>query len=595
MCGIVGYSGFQNAKNIVIDGLKTLEYRGYDSAGVAFCGEDISVFKTAGSVATLEGLLPDVYAHTAIGHTRWATHGKPNAINAHPHMSFDGNIAVVHNGVIENCDGLRRELEEKGIPFVSDTDSELIAHLIALEDTSDMLTAIARVGARLKGATTFLAIRRGEDAIYVRRMGASLAVGIGENESFVASDTLAISKHTLRTVIMKDGEYAVLRGGSVKFFKDDNDSHASRGVCVDSVGAFQNSLKQIQKQAVRIKRTAPKPCACYMRSEIDEIPTALMRTYDSAIETIDDWLVASFKKAKRVYLVGCGTAYHAGLYGRALLEKALNIPCNAVVASEFDGVRFVDKNTAVILITQSGETADTLNALEICKKKGASTLAITNVAHSSIAFSADRTLLIDAGAEVAVAATKSYNCQLLALYMLAKRIEGTELLNSDLFRLTEAIRKTINYDLYEERVKKANLFFVGKGLDGVTAKEAALKFKEITYKMTDAYSAGELKHGAIALIDEKSTVVVIATAQEDKHRIEATVSELRSRGAYTVALSSVGDIGANKTLYLPFLPDDMLYPLVTIVPLQSLALNASLCLGLNPDKPRNLAKSVTVI
>ena len=178
MCGIVGYSGFQNAKNIVIDGLKTLEYRGYDSAGVAFCGEDISVFKTAGSVATLEGLLPDVYAHTAIGHTRWATHGKPNAINAHPHLSFDGNIAVVHNGVIENCDELRHELEAKGISFVSDTDSELIAHLIALEDTSDMISAISRVGVRLKGATTFLAIRRGDDSIYVRRMGASIAVGI---------------------------------------------------------------------------------------------------------------------------------------------------------------------------------------------------------------------------------------------------------------------------------------------------------------------------------------------------------------------------------------------------------------------------------
>ena len=574
MCGIVGYSGFQNAKNIVIDGLKTLEYRGYDSAGVAFCGEDISIFKTAGSVATLEGLLPDLYAHTAIGHTRWATHGKPIAANAHPHLSFDGNIAVVHNGVIENCDELRRELAGRGIEFASDTDSELIAHLLALEDTSDMAAAVERVGSRLKGATTFLAIHRGEDAIYVRRMVASLAVGIGEGESFVASDTLAISKHTSKTVIMKDGECAILKGGSVSFYKDG---------------------KPIQKQPVRIKRTPPKLCACYMRSEIDEIPSALMRTYDSAIETVDDSLVDSFKKAKRVYLVGCGTAYHAGLYGKAVLENALNIPCCTVVASEFDGVRFVDSDCAVILITQSGETADTLNALEICKQKGATTLAITNVAHSSIAYAADRTLLIDAGAEVAVAATKSYNCQLLALYMLAMRIEGREFLKSDLYRLAEAIRKTAEYDLYEDRVKRANLFFVGKGLDGVTAKEAALKFKEITYKMTDAYSAGELKHGAIALIDEKSTVVVIATAQNDKHRIEATVSELRSRGAYTVALSSVGDIGANKTLYLPFLADDILYPLVTIVPLQSLALNASLCLGLNPDKPRNLAKSVTVI
>lgn len=574
MCGIVGYSGFQNAKNIVVDGLKTLEYRGYDSAGVAFSGEDISVFKTAGSVSTLEGMLPDIYAHTAIGHTRWATHGKPSALNAHPHLSFDGSVAVVHNGVIENCEELRRELKGKGITFVSETDSELIAHLLALENGEDMEVAVERVGARLKGATTFLAIKRGEEAIYVRRMGASLAVGIGEAESFVASDTLAISKHTSKTVVMKDGECAVLRGGDVKFFKD--------GV-------------QIQKQPVRIKRTPPKPCACYMRSEIDEIPSALMRTYDSAIETVDEEILRSFKRAKRVYLTGCGTAYHACLYGKTVLENALKIPCCAVEASEFENEKFIDKNCAVILITQSGETADTLSALEFCKRKGAKTLAITNVAHSSIAYSADRTLLIEAGAEVAVAATKSYNCQLLALYMLAKRIADEDFTKSDLSRLTEAIRRASSCDLYEDRVKRANLFFVGKGADSITAKEASLKFKEITYKMTDSYSAGELKHGAIALIDEKSTVVVIATAQEDKHRIEATVSELRSRGAYAVALSSVGDVGANKTLYLPFLSDDLLYPLVAIVPLQSLALNASLCLGLNPDKPRNLAKSVTVI
>ncbi len=574
MCGIVGYSGFQNAKNIVIDGLKTLEYRGYDSAGIAFCGEDISVFKTAGSVAQLEGLIPDVYAHTAIGHTRWATHGKPDAINAHPHLSFDKSVAVVHNGVIENCDELRNELVTKGIPFTSDTDSEIIAHLLALEDTSDMLGAVESVGRRLKGAATFLAVKQGEDAIYVRRKNASLAVGIGENESFVASDTLAISKYTLKTVIMKDGECAVLKGGKVSFYKDG---------------------KPVQKQPVRIRRTPPKPCACNMRSEIDEIPAALERTLASAERTLDDEFIYELKDARRVFLVGCGTAYHAGLYGKEILERALGVPCEAVIASEFDRVRFIDRHCAVILITQSGETADTLYALDICKQKGARTLAITNVTHSSITFAADRTLLIDAGAEVAVAATKSYNCQLFALYLIAKRIDGSEFTLDEFARLTSAIKTVSAGDLYEERIKRANLFFVGKGLDSVTAQEAALKFKEITYKMTDAYSAGELKHGAIALIDDKSTVVIIATSQTDKHRIEATVSELRSRGAYTVALSSVGDIGANKTLYLPFVRDDLLYPLVSVVPLQNLALSASLCLGLNPDKPRNLAKSVTVI
>lgn len=574
MCGIVGYTGYQNAKNIVIDGLKTLEYRGYDSAGIAFCGDKISVFKTAGSVSKLETMLPDVCAHTAIGHTRWATHGKPNAVNAHPHVSFDGKIAVVHNGVLENCDELRRELADKGINFVSETDSELIAHLIALEDTDDMLRVIERVGNRLKGATTFLAVKRGDDAIYVRRMGASLAIGLGENESFVASDTLAISKHTTKTVVMYDGEYAVLRGGNVEFFKDG---------------------KPIRKQPVNIKRIPPKPCSCYMRSEIDEIPAALARTYESANKTLNDGIINTIKKSKRIYLVGCGTAYHAGLYGKILLEKALHIPCEAIPASEFDEVNSPDKNCFIIFITQSGETADTLCALDECKKKKAHTLAITNVAHSSVTYLADNTLLTEAGAEIAVAATKSYNCQLFALYLLAKRIENAEFTDNDLADLTSAIRAASVYDLYEERVKRANLFFVGKGLDGITSKEASLKFKEITYKMTDSYSAGELKHGAIALIDKRSMVVIIATSQSDKHRIEATVSELRSRGAYTVALSSVGDVGANKTVNLPFISDDTLYPLIAIVPLQNLALNASLCLGLNPDKPRNLAKSVTVI
>ena len=574
MCGIVGYCGYQNAKNIVIDGLKTLEYRGYDSAGIAFCGEKISIYKTAGSVAKLESLLPDASVRAAIGHTRWATHGKPTAKNAHPHLSFDGNIAVVHNGVLENCDELRQELKSKGISFVSDTDSELIAHLIALEDTSDMLAAMEKVGDRLKGATTFLAIKRGDEAIYARRMGASLSVGIGENESFIASDTLAISRYTTRTVVMKDGEYAVLRGGSANFFKDG---------------------KPILKHEVKIKRVPPKPCACYMRSEIDEIPSALARTYESAKKTVSDELIRDVKSATRIYLTGCGTAYHACLYGKYVLERAIRVPCEAVAASEFDGVRFLDENCFVILITQSGETADTLSALDICKEKGAKTLAVTNVAHSSITYAADASLMLEAGAEVAVAATKSYDCQLLALYYLAKRAAGEEFDEAALNKLIAAVKIASAYDLYEERVKRANLFFVGKGADGVTAREASLKFKEITYKMTDAYSAGELKHGAIALIDKKSTVVIVATSQNDKRRIEATASELRSRGAHVVALSSVGDIGANKTLNLPYIFDDALYPLIAIVPLQNLALSASLCLGLNPDKPRNLAKSVTVI
>lgn len=574
MCGIVGYSGFQNAKNIVIDGLKTLEYRGYDSAGVAFGGERISIFKTAGSVSLLEDMLPDMCAHSAIGHTRWATHGVPNAVNAHPHLSFDKRIAIVHNGVIENCDELRRELLAKGINFVSDTDSEIIAHLLALQEGDDMLRAMDNVGRMLKGAATFLAIREGDDAVYVRRKNASLAVGVNEGESFVSSDTLAISRYTLKSVILRDDECAVLRGGDVTYYKNG---------------------KQIQKQPVKIRRTAPKPCTCHMRSEIDEISAALARTLQSVSDTIDDGLLTSLRSAKRIYLTGCGTAYHACLYGKEVLEVSLGIPCDSIVASEFQRLRFLDDSCAVILITQSGETADTLNALDICKARGAFTLAITNVAHSTITYEADRTLLLDAGAEVAVAATKSYNCQLLALYLLAKRISGESVTDRDMDGLISSIKIITDCDLYEERIKLANLFFVGKGLDSITAQEAALKFKEITYKMTDAYSAGELKHGTIALIDGRSTVVIVATTSEDKHRLEATVNELRSRGAYTIALSAIGDIGANKAFNLPNLTDKLLYPLISIIPLQNLALTSSLCLGLNPDKPRNLAKSVTVI
>lgn len=574
MCGIVGYTGYQNAKNIVVDGLKTLEYRGYDSAGIALAGSTIHLFKTAGRVEELERILPDLTAHVAIGHTRWATHGVPNARNAHPHISFDGQIAVVHNGVIANCDDLKRDLLSRGITFLSSTDSEIIAHLLALEDTSDMQSAIEKVGNMLQGATTFLAIKAGDDAIYARRFGASLAVGIGDNENFVASDTLAISKHTSKTVLLQDGECAKITPQCVRFFKDG---------------------KTISKQTIKIKRVAPKECSCHMRSEIDEIPDAMQRTYKEISRTLDAKTIRAISTARKIYFCGCGTAYHAGLYGKHVFEKLLNIPCETIVASEFDNEKFIDKNCVCIFITQSGETADTLIALSDSKKAGATTIALTNVNGSSICFEADKTFLLDAGAEVAVAATKSYNCQLLALYLIAKECALQDISQDDISKLIKAVKACQSSVLYEEKIKKANLFFVGKGIDNVTAREGALKFKEITYKMTDAYQAGELKHGAIALIDDKSIVVTIITNPNDKHRIEATISELRSRGAYVIALSSVGDVGANKTSYLPFLKDKLLYPMLSILPLQNLALTASLCLNLNPDKPRNLAKSVTVI
>lgn len=574
MCGIIGYVGYQNAETIVLDGLKTLEYRGYDSAGIALEKDGkIRVFKAVGRVSALAEKVPNVAANIGIGHTRWATHGKVCEKNAHPHLSFDGKIAVVHNGVISNAEELKKELIEKGIRFCSATDSEIIAHLLALENT-DMANAIENVGKRLEGATTFLALKSGDEAIYLRKDGASLAVGLEKGENFVASDTLAISKHTQNVVVLKDGECAKITPDSVRFFKDG---------------------KTICKNAVKIKRTAPKDCSCHMRAEIDEIPQALSKTYKTIQGGIDNALIRNVKNAEKIVFCGCGTAYHAGLYGKSVFENVVGIPCECVVASEFDDLRFVSENTLGIFITQSGETADTVLALKRCKTLGAKTIALTNVEASSITFEADKTLYLGAGAEVAVAATKSYVCQQLALYLIAKACVSDFPPKELIDGLCDCVRTLNLHSLYEDRIKRANLFFIGKGLDFVTALEGALKFKEITCKTADAYQAGELKHGTIALIDSKSVVVVIATEHRDKERVEASVSELRSRGAYVISLSSVGDVGANKTLPLPFVSDRLLYPVLSVVPLQSLALTASLCLGLDPDKPRNLAKSVTVI
>ena len=447
MCGIIGYVG-QNAEAIVIDGLKTLEYRGYDSAGIALEKDGkIKVYKTAGRVSVLEGKVPDVAAKIGIGHTRWATHGKVCKKNAHPHLSFDGKIAVVHNGVISNADELKSELLTKGIRFCSETDSEIIAHLLALED-SDMKTAIEKVGKRLEGSTTFLAIKAGDEAIYLRREGASLAVGLGKNENFVASDILALSKHTQNVIVLKDGECAKITADSAEFFKD------GKNIC-------KNSLK--------VKRTAPKECSCHMRAEIDEIPRALSKTYKTILKSLDDELIKAIKTAEKIIFCGCGTAYHAGLYGKTVFERVLGIPCECVVASEFDEVRFLSKKVVGIFITQSGETADTVLALKRCKAQGAKTIALTNVAASSISFEADETLYLGAGAEVAVAATKSYVCQQLALYVIAKTCEGQPPTIAQITALRDGVRAASIHSLYEEKIKKANLFFIGKGLDYVTA------------------------------------------------------------------------------------------------------------------------------
>lgn len=573
MCGIVGYIGDKNAKDVVINGLKTLEYRGYDSAGIALVyGGKMQVFKSVGRVFALEDILPPIRSHIGIGHTRWATHGEICTQNAHPHLSFDGKIAIVHNGVVENYAELKQEVQRHGISLTSTTDSEIIAHLLALDSVDTLLQKIASVSKRLSGSTSFIAISAEENAIFAYKNGVSLAIGLGKGENFVASDTPAMGAYTSSIISLCDGECAKITADAVQVFKD------GIPVC---------------KTPFEIKNTPPKHCECYMRCEIEEIPLAIEQTQKCALCQIDDELTSLILNAKRIYLCGCGSAYHACLYGKAVFERLLNIPCECVVASEFNEVKFIDGNCIGVFISQSGETLDTLLALKNMREKGAKTIAITNVANSAITQYSTKTILLDIGAEIAVAATKSYVCQLYALHLVATKI--AHLTTSSAKALSSHIRALQSHSIYDGSIKNSNVFFIGKGVDYITAKEGALKLKEITYKSADAYQAGELKHGTIALVDDKSVAIAIVTRPQYKQRMQATISELRSRGARVIAISSVGDVGANTTFALPKIEDDLLYPVLSVLPLQSLALDTSLALGLNADKPRNLAKSVTVI
>ena len=573
MCGIVGYTGFRNAQEIVVEGLKTLEYRGYDSAGIALENQKIEVFKSLGRVSELAKILPYAKSCTAIGHTRWATHGVPLVKNAHPHLSFDGKIAVVHNGIIENFKNLKSDLQTRGIPFVSDTDSEIIAHLLALDASENFLERVENVAKMLKGSATFLAIRENDENIYCAKNGASLAVGNRNGESFVTSDTLAVCSYLDKITPLQDGDIAVLSKNDIKIF---------------------NSLKRVQRKSYAIERTLPKECDCFMSNEINDIPKAVLDTANLFLANENPLAEQRIKEAKRLFFVGCGTAYHACLYGKRVFSLLTDKVCEAVESSEFDEGLLSDKSVA-IFISQSGETLDTVLAAKKCIERGIFSIAICNVRGSLLHITADSTYFLEAGAEIAVAATKSYVCQLTLLFLLAKRCVSAQLSEDFVQKLANCLEYAQDATLSVQPTIKKKIFFIGKGLDVITAKEAALKVKEVTYKMTDAYPAGELKHGPIALIDKDSVAVVIVTNSDDYGRIEATISELKSRGAYVVQVGNVKNLGADEFVYVKTPKDKLLSPIVTILPLQRFALDLSVALGLNPDKPRNLAKSVTVI
>ena len=611
MCGIVGYTGSKEANKILIDGLKKLEYRGYDSAGVAlqFDGK-LKVSKGAGSVTDLEDKL-DISGSAVkvgIGHTRWATHGRPTDENAHPHCSCCEGIAVIHNGIIENHQTLRQWLkEEAGHKFRSETDTEVLAHLIEEYYEDDLLEAVRKAVARVEGSYALVAITSGEpDRLVCARQDSPLIVGLGENENLVASDIPALLAHTRKTKILEDGEFASITPGKVEIFNSEGETLEKEVFEINwdiesaEKGGYDHfMLKEIMEQPAVVKET--------MRQRIDS--TGGKVKLDEISLKVEE-----IQSLENIYIIACGTAYHAGLLGKTVLEDLADIPVEVDVASEFRYRNPIFKeNQLVIVISQSGETADTLAALRMARQKGVKVLAITNVVGSSVSREADEVLYTWAGPEIAVASTKAYLTQLIALYLLAiyfgeirgslEPEKGSELVKG-LKELPGQLKQVLSEDSlsklhsYCEHLSRwDNAFFVGRNLDYPVAREGALKLKEISYIHAEAYAAGELKHGPLALIVEGVPVVALITQKAVYDKTLSNIQEVNARGGAVFAITMEGfdDVAeqVESVFYLPPV-NDILAPVLAAVPTQLIAYYAALARGSSVDKPRNLAKSVTV-
>lgn len=613
MCGIVGYIGNNKAKEILINGLKCLEYRGYDSAGIATIENNkITVMKEKGRVSNLESLdgIDELSGTVGIAHTRWATHGKPSKENAHPHLDNSNRFAVVHNGIIENYADLRKFLTDNGYHFVSQTDTEVVPNLIDYYFTSDksqntiekFLRAVKNAVSDLKGsyALEIISSLYPEDLVVVRK-DSPLVIGKGNSENFIASDIPAVLRYTKDFYLLNDNEFALLSRDNVEFFDID-------------LNKIDKKLTSIEWNASAADKNGFDD---YMLKEIFEQPTAIRETIGSRLPenepcNFDDLKFTKefLSKINKIYIVACGTAMHAGLSGKIAIENLCNIPVTVDIASEFRYRNpIIDKNTLCIYISQSGETADTIAALKLAKSKGATTLAVSNVIGSSITREADYSIYTHAGPEIAVASTKAYTSQVMLLIILA--IYFAEILGStpsseltklkkDIFNLPDKIEEALksseeikNYakNIYQEK----DVFFLGRGIDYNTALEASLKLKEISYIHSEAYAAGELKHGPIALIENGISVISIIT---DKNLVEKTISNIQeviTRGAKTLVITSQ-ELPSNNIDTIVKIPNTniLLSPIVAIVPLQLLSYYISKEKGLDVDKPRNLAKSVTV-
>lgn len=607
MCGIVGYIGAQQAQKILLEGLSKLEYRGYDSAGLAvFNGEAIRIEKTKGRLVDLESKLSDseLTGNVGIGHTRWATHGEPSDRNAHPHTDQAERFAVVHNGIIENYMELREELIAKGYKFTSETDTEVIAKLLADLDTGDLVSTVQRVVSRLTGAFAIGVINQAEpDKLVAVRYASPLVIGLGKGENFIASDIPAILKHTRDVYILEDGEMAVLTENEVRLMKIDG-----------------TPIERKVMQVTWDMETAEKGgYDHFMLKEIHEQPRAIRDTFSSRLKDglVDlsaeiSLLPQEIFQIDRIHIVACGTAYHAGLIGKYVFEQFTRIPVEVDIASEYRYREpIITDRTLVIVISQSGETADTLAALREAQKSGAKVLAITNVVGSSVDREADEVITTWAGPEIAVASTKAYTTQLIALYLLATyfaQVLGTKS-EEECKEVVSALRQLPEYvetvltgeaeikELANKIATHQNLFFLGRGLDYAVALEGSLKLKEISYIHSEAYAAGELKHGTLALIEDGIPVIALATQTSVFEKMVSNIQEVKARGAYVVGITEKDNEELKKFVdHVVYLPKtiDLLAPVLAVVPLQLLAYYACLHRGHDVDKPRNLAKSVTV-
>ncbi len=611
MCGIVGYIGGQNCVPVLINGLESLEYRGYDSAGVAVLSDgQINIRKTKGKVENLRNLLLEqpVAGFAGIGHTRWATHGAPSDVNAHPHFSNDSKIAVVHNGIIENYQELKNELQAKGYVFHSDTDTETVAHLIDdfYKQNGDLLESVRLTLNMIEGSYALGVLCTDyPDQIIAARKESPLIVGIGEGQNFIASDIPAILNYTRKAYILGDKEFALIKADEIKLFDIDGNEIQRE------VYTYNWDVEAAQKNGYDH----------FMLKEIYEQPKVVMDNLarrfseDGKHVELDGIKLgrAELENINQIYIVACGTAYYAGLVGKYLLERLVRIPVNSEVASEF---RYkdplIDEHTLVIVVSQSGETADTLSALKLAKAKGSRVLGIVNAVGSSIAREADDVLYTLAGFEIAVASTKAFSAQVIAMYLLTLHIaqELGTLPEKDFLEIKDAMLKLpsqINDILtkavpairsfVDKYISSKNVFYIGRGLDYVVGMEGSLKLKEIAYLHSEPYAAGELKHGPIALIESATLVVGIATQEALFDKTKSNMKEVKARGAKVLAIAMQGNRSieevADDVIYIPR-THWMLTSVLANIPQQLFAYYMALGLGEDIDKPRNLAKSVTV-